>query len=109
MRKAYKKTEPHANGAWQAAGRGYTDCDFEDDLHESGEVHFLPMRKHNASRQFPPWIRFSQDHYRKRVETAGSLLEQLLPKYIHAVTVTALGFELKVALFVLALSINFLG
>jgi hypothetical protein len=32
------------------------------------------------------------------VETAGSLLERLLPKSIHAVT--AEGFELKVALFV---------
>jgi hypothetical protein len=93
-------------GATVYADRGYTDYGFEDDLHESGDVHFMPMRKHNASRQFPPWIRFLQHHYRKRVETAGSLLEQLLPKSIHAVT--ALGFELKVVLFVLALSINFL-
>jgi len=34
------------------------------------------------------------------------LIERLLPKSIHAVT--AQGFELKVALFVLASSINFL-
>jgi hypothetical protein len=40
------------------------------------------------------------------VETTGSLIERLLPKSIHAVT--AKGFELKVALFVLACSINFL-
>jgi hypothetical protein len=40
------------------------------------------------------------------VETTGSLLERLLPKSIHAVT--ARGFELKVALFVLAASIIFL-
>ena len=38
------------------------------------------------------------------VETAGSLIEQLLPKSIHAVT--SQGFELKVALFVIASSIN---
>jgi hypothetical protein len=38
------------------------------------------------------------------VETAGSLLEQLLPKSIHAVT--SQGFELKVALFVIASSLN---
>jgi hypothetical protein len=43
---------------------------------------------------------------RKIVETTGSLLERLLPKSIHAVT--AKGFELKVALFVLAGYINFL-
>lgn len=42
----------------------------------------------------------------KDVETTGSLIERLLPKSIHAVT--ARGFELKVALFVLACSINFL-
>jgi len=34
------------------------------------------------------------------------LLERLLPKSIHAIT--ARGFELKVALFVLSTSINFL-
>jgi hypothetical protein len=38
------------------------------------------------------------------VETAGSLIEQLLPKSIHAVT--SQGFELKVALFVIASSLN---
>jgi len=40
------------------------------------------------------------------VETTGNLFERLLPKSIHAVT--ARGFELKVALFVLVASINFL-
>jgi hypothetical protein len=44
---------------------------------------------------------------RKWVETTGSLIERLLPKHIHAVT--AAGFELKVALFVLACSLNFLS
>jgi hypothetical protein len=38
------------------------------------------------------------------IETSGSLRSQLLPKSIHAVT--AQGFELKVMLFVLALSVN---
>ena len=32
-----------------------------------------------------------QHYYRKMVETAGSLIEQLLPKSIHAVT--SQGFE----------------
>ena len=44
------------------------------------------------------------ENHRKRVETAGSLIEQLLPKSIHAVT--SQGFELKVALFVIASSLN---
>jgi hypothetical protein len=44
--------------------------------------------------------------YRKVVETTGSLIAQLLPKHIHAVTPR--GFELKLALFVLASSFHFL-
>ena len=55
-------------------------------------------------RQFPPWIRYLQHVYRKRVETTVSLIERLLPKSIHAIT--AVGFELKVVLFVLAVRIN---
>ena len=40
------------------------------------------------------------------IETTGSLLTNLLPKKIHATS--ALGFELKVVLFVLACSLNYL-
>jgi hypothetical protein len=40
------------------------------------------------------------------IETTGSLLERRLPKSIHAVT--AVGFELKVVLFVLAESFTHL-
>ena len=43
-------------------------------------------------------------YHRKMIETAGSLIEQMLPKSIHAVT--SQGFELKVALFVIAYSLN---
>jgi hypothetical protein len=45
-----------------------------------------------------------QHHYRKIIETAGSLIEHLLPKHIHATNST--GFELKLILFVLALSFD---
>jgi len=45
-----------------------------------------------------------QDHFRKAVETASSLLERILPKSIHAMT--AEGFELKLVLSVHALSIS---
>ena len=47
---------------------------------------------------------FAKIQQPRRVETAGSLIEQLLPKSIHAVT--SQGFELKVALFVVASSLN---
>jgi len=57
-----------------------------------------------ATSKPPNAISFVQSYHRKRVETAGSLIEQLLPKSIHAVT--SQGFELKVALFVIASSLN---
>lgn len=83
--------------------RAYNDYALEDVLAEAA-LHLLPMRKSNSKRPVPPWMHYLQAHYRKAVETAGSLLERLLPKHIHAVT--AQGFELKVVLFVVALSLN---
>jgi hypothetical protein len=86
------------------ADRGYTSYRFEDELHALTQIEFQPMRKRNAKRQFPPWVCYLQHHFRKRIETMGSLVERLLPKSIHAVR--AVGFELKVVLFLLAVSIN---
>ncbi len=40
------------------ADRGYTNYRFEDELRETVPIEFQPMRKRNAKRQFPPWIRF---------------------------------------------------
>jgi hypothetical protein len=83
--------------------KAYNDYELEDVLKEA-DLHLLPMRKRTSKRPFPPWMRYLQAHYRKMVETAGSLLERLLPNSIHAVTPQ--GFELKLVLFVLALSIS---
>ena len=88
------------------ADRGYTDYGFEDELQATSGITLMPMRKNNAKRQYPAWTQYLQHHYRKRIETTGSLLGRLLPKAIHAVS--AAGFELKLALFVLAVSINLL-
>lgn len=93
-------------GSTVYADRIYTDYEFEDQLQEIAGITLMPIRKSNAKRQFPAWIQYLQHYYRKRIETVGSLLERLLPKSIHAVT--AVGFELKVVLFVLAVSMNFL-
>lgn len=65
-----------------------------------------PLRKKNSKRLVPAWMTYLLSCYRKVIETTGSLIEKLLLKHIHAVT--ARGFELKVALFVLATSFNFL-
>lgn len=86
------------------ADRGYTNYRFEDSLFEACGIRFLPMRKRNSKRQFPVWVQYLQHYFRKRMETVGSLRQQLLPKSIHSVK--AVGFELKVVLFILTLSIN---
>jgi Transposase DDE domain len=86
------------------ADKAYNDYEIEDLLKEVDHIQLLPMRKKNSKRALPPYVSFVQSYYRKRVETAGSLIEQLLPKSIHAVTPQ--GFELKVALFVIASSLN---
>ena len=86
------------------ADKAYNDYEIEDLLKELDHISLLPMRKKNSKRALPPYVCFVQSYYRKRVETAGSLIEQLLPKSIHAVT--SQGFELKVALFVIAYSLD---
>lgn len=75
----------------------------EDLLKEAG-IYLQPLRKKNSKRAVPPSVAYLLARGRKIVETAGSLINRLLPKSIHAVT--AQGFELKVMLFVLAYSVS---
>jgi hypothetical protein len=92
-------------GALVTGDKAYNDYALEDLMAEAGR-DLLPLRKKNSKRPMPPYLAYLLSSYRKVIETTGSLIERLLPKHIHAVT--ARGFELKVALFVLAASFNFL-
>jgi len=92
-------------GAYITGDKAYNDYDFEDALREAG-LKMSPLRKKNSRRPIPPWAFYLRSTYRKIIETTGSLIDRILPKSIHAVT--AEGFELKVGLFVLACSLNFL-
>lgn len=92
-------------GSLLTGDKAYNDYVFEDLLQEV-PLDLQPLRKKNSKRSMLPWIQYWLACYRKVIETTGSLLEQLLPKHIHAVT--SQGFELKLALFVLATSFNFL-
>src|SRR4029453_407451 len=74
------------------ADKAYNDYEIEDPLHEIDHIHLLPIRKKNSKRALSPSLSFVQSYHRKRVETAGSLITQLLPKSIHAVP--SRGFEL---------------
>jgi hypothetical protein len=86
------------------ADRAYNDYEIEDLLQEVEHIQLIPMRKKNSKRALPPYVSFVQHYYRKMIETAGSVIEQRLPKSIHAVTPQ--GFELKVVLFVVAYSLS---
>jgi hypothetical protein len=86
------------------ADKAYHDYGMEDVLLEASHMQLYPSRQKNSTRTLPPYIAYVQHHYRKRIETVGSLIERMLPNTIHAVTAT--GFEVKVCLFVLAYSIN---
>ena len=85
------------------ADKAYCDYGIEDAL-EAADIRLKPLRKKNSKRQYPPWEVYLQHTYGKRVETSNSLIEQLLPKSIHALT--ADGFELKVFLFIIATNIK---
>jgi hypothetical protein len=73
-------------------------------LQEACDIDLSPMRKKHTKRPSSASLAYLQAVGRKHVETAGSLIERLLPKSIHAVT--AKGFTLKVFLFVLAYSFS---
>ncbi len=86
------------------ADKAYTDYEVEDLLLEAEKIQLSAMRKRNSLRPVPAYVQFVQHYKRKIIETTGSLISQFLPKSIHAVT--SKGFELKIMLFVLALSVN---
>lgn len=85
------------------ADKAYCSYGVEDALQAAG-IFLKSVRKKNSKRQYPPWEVYLQQLARKRVEVTISLIEQLFPKSIHAVS--APGFELKVFLFVIATRIK---
>jgi Transposase DDE domain len=86
------------------ADKAYTDYEVEDLLLDADKIQLSAMRKRNSRRPVPAYVQFVQHYKRKVIETSGSLISQFFPKSIHAVT--SKGFELKIMLFVLALSVN---
>jgi hypothetical protein len=65
------------DGAIIYADKAYNDYEIEDLLQEVDHMQLIPMRKKNSQRALPPSLSFVQSYYRQRVETAGSLIEQL--------------------------------
>jgi hypothetical protein len=92
-------------GATITGDKAYNDYGYEDLLAEAHRW-LVPLRRRNSKRAHPPALTYLMSQARHAIETTGSLLERLLPKHIHSVT--AAGFELKTAFFILACSLNFL-
>lgn len=90
-------------GSWIIGDKAYTNYAFEDELIEH-DIHLMPLRKSNLKRKLQPYQEYFRNTTRKMIETTGSMITRLLPKSIHAVT--AVGFELKVILFVCAYAID---
>jgi len=90
-------------GAIVIGDKAYNLYWLEDVLGEAG-IQLLPIRKKNSKRPLKPWEYGLISLHRKQVETTGSLLERLLPKHIHATSPSS--FELKIVLFILALSLS---
>lgn len=72
-------------GAKLTSDKAYNDYDVEDMINHAG-ILFISLQKKNSKRPVLPWVHYLGSSYRKLIETAGSLIEQSLPKYIHAIT-----------------------
>jgi hypothetical protein len=85
--------------------KAYNNYEIEDLLRETGKILLMPVRKKNMKRQYPPYTEYLLKKARKYAETANSLITNMFPKSIHAVT--SAGFELKIFLFILAYNFSF--
>lgn len=83
---------------------GYTDYAAEDAAAEADGVEFAPSRKSNSKRGDNVWRGYCKQPMRKRIETVFSRISDLLPRRIHAVTLS--GFLLKVSMFVIAFALD---
>ena len=82
----------------------YTDYQVENDMKETDLIELMIQRRSNSKRPDEPWIRFIKEHMRKGIETSFSEIKALFLRKIHAVTFK--GFLLKLAMFILAFTLN---
>lgn len=93
------------SGSTIYADKAYTCYEYEDFLKEN-DLSLIAERKANSKRPLEGCLRYLQNYWRKRVETAFSRITSLFPKTIHAVT--SRGFEIKVLAFILVYSMSLL-
>ncbi|MCS7208179.1 MAG: IS982 family transposase [Fimbriimonadales bacterium] len=91
-------------GSTVIGDKGYTSATEEAVCAEAEQLVFCPLRRRNMRAQRPAWAEWYLGSRRRRVETGFSVLCQMLPRSVHAVS--SRGFELKVYAFVIAYSIR---
>lgn len=90
-------------GSFIHGDKAYNVYAVEDELKEK-KINLMPTRKRNSTRKRESILESGIKYVRKKIESAFSVIEQKLPRHIHAVTPR--GFELKIILFVLAYGIQ---
>lgn len=83
---------------------GYEIFEMEDLFWEQLGIKLAPQRAKISSRQDDFATKLHKSHMRKKIETVFSLITQLFPKKLHAVTFK--GFLLKAFLFILAFTLD---
>jgi len=83
----------------------YEDINHENRRFEEEATRIIADRKSNSRRELPLEDYVNLKSLRKQIETTFSMITNLMPRKIHAVT--SEGFELKVLGFVLAMAMGF--
>ena len=83
------------------ADKAHNDYEEEDFLKEH-DIYLIPARRKHSSRPLDGVLNYLQKTIRKAIETIFSVIVNLFPKSIHAVTSN--GFTLKIFCFILAYS-----
>lgn len=86
------------------ADAAYSDYTVEDNLKEADGIALMVQRRCNSKRKDAPWIKFIKEQMRKGIETTFSEIKALFLRTIHAVTFK--GFLIKLALFILAFTLD---
>jgi len=86
------------------ADKAYNDYRYEDRLIQEKQIHLMPIRKVNSKRKGNKFFENVRRKKRRMIETLFSGIEKLMPRSIHAVTIS--GLILKATLFVLAYAFN---
>ncbi len=73
-------------------------------MKQTDGIERMMQRRSNAKRIDEPWVRFTKEQIRKKIETSLAQIKALFLRTIHALTFK--GFLLKLMLFIMAFTLN---